>query len=154
MNCVKLFRPFRVSTVIHSIQSLQYHFMMKKLSLLFAFLIAAIASHAANTNGDQPKITYPMPQKVKAVMESKCFDCHNDAGRSDKAKKGLNFSTLDGLTSIEKIAALSDVKKEVIEGEMPPQKFLEKHPEAALTADESKLLVDWVQKESKALLKK
>ncbi|RKD90142.1 heme-binding domain-containing protein [Mangrovibacterium diazotrophicum] len=127
---------------------------MKKLSLLFAFVAVAIASQAGGNNDEESKITYPMPQKVKAVMESKCFECHNDAGRSDKAKKGLNFSTLDGFTNIEKIATLSEVKKEVSEGEMPPQKFLEKHPEAALTPDETKLLVDWVQKESKALLKK
>lgn len=127
---------------------------MKKLSFLFVLIAATIAGQATGTDTDDSKITYPMPHKVKAVFENKCFGCHNDEGRSDKAKKGLNFNTFDGLTSIDKIATLSDMKKQLSEGKMPPEKFLEKHPEAGLSADESKLLVEWVKKEAKSLLKK
>ncbi|WP_163712032.1 heme-binding domain-containing protein [Mangrovibacterium lignilyticum] len=127
---------------------------MRKFSLLFMLLIAVVVSKATGTNDDDSKISYPMPTDVKMVIESKCFNCHNDEARGDKSKKALNFSTFSDLSTIQKIAGLNDIKKEVVEGEMPPKKMLERHPEAALTPEETQLLVEWVKSESQALLKK
>lgn len=121
--------------------------------LVFSFVLAGFLAQA-QPSASKGKVTYPMPVKVQAVFENKCYGCHNDESRSDKAKDGLNFSTLEQLDKMKKIATFGDVKKEVAEGEMPPKKFLEKHPEAALSKEESKILVDWVKKESVALAKK
>lgn len=130
---------------------------MKKRSaiagLFLTFLFSAILASAVELPKDE-KITYKMPHKVKAVFENKCFGCHNNGSRSDKAKEKLNFDTLSELTKIEKLGTFNHVKKEIEEEKMPPKKFLERFPNNKLTAEESQLLTDWVQKESKSLLKK
>lgn len=119
--------------------------------LVFSFVMAGfMVSAQPSAKG---KVTYPMPAKVQMVFENKCYGCHNSESRSDKAKEGLNFTTLEQLDKVKKIATLGEVKKEISEGEMPPKKMLEKHPEGALTKEEAKLLVDWVKKESSAIAK-
>ncbi|WP_372776029.1 heme-binding domain-containing protein [Mangrovibacterium sp.] len=122
-------------------------------ALVFALLVVSNTA-SAGFGADDEKIAYPMPAPVKKAFVSKCFDCHNDAAKSDKAKRGFNFSTFSSLSDIQKIAALNEVKKEIIEENMPPQKLIVKHPEAALSKEESSLLIDWVKTESKALLQK
>ncbi|HKJ43597.1 MAG TPA: heme-binding domain-containing protein [Sunxiuqinia sp.] len=120
--------------------------------LLLTFMFSAILASAVELPKNE-KITYKMPHKVKAVFENKCFGCHNNESRSDKAKDKLNFDKLSDLTKVEKLGTFNHVKKVLDEGKMPPKKFLERYPEKGLTAGESKLLNDWVQKESKSLLK-
>lgn len=121
------------------------------LALFAGLLFVSVGLSAQN----QPakKITYPMPQKVQTVFENKCYGCHNNEARSEKARTGLNFDTLDQLDKVQLVSRLSEVKKEVSEGEMPPKKMVEKHPEAALTAAESKALIAWVKTESAKQLK-
>jgi len=126
---------------------------MKKLNVILGLLAMSLATYAAGTKGDDQKITYSMPEKVKVVFENKCFGCHNDEGRSDKAKEGLNFSTLEQLDKFKKIASWNEAKKEIEGAKMPPAKLIEKHPEAALTKEESELLVEWIKTETSSLLK-
>ncbi len=126
---------------------------MKRLSLLVVFLIAAASLQAGGTKDDESKIVYEMPAKVKSIFENKCYGCHNDEGKSEKAVKALNFDSFSSLEKIQKIATLNEVKKTLDENEMPPQKFLNSHPEAALSGVEKMLLVEWVKAESSSLLK-
>ncbi len=127
---------------------------MKKTSVLLgAIFTFAISTAVFAVNPDEKKISYPMPDDVRVVLENKCYGCHNDGARSDKAKAALNFSTLESLEKFKKIASLGEMKKEVEEKKMPPARYLESHPENKLTDQESALLVSWVKQESSALLK-
>lgn len=119
------------------------------LTFMFSTLLASAVESPKND-----KITYKMPHKVKAVFENKCFACHNNDARSDKAKEHLNFDTLSDLSKVKKIGAFNHILKVLDEGKMPPKKFLESHPEKGLTAEETSELTNWVKKESTALLKK
>lgn len=118
------------------------------LTFMFSTLLASAVESPKND-----KITYKMPHKVKAVFENKCFGCHNNDSRSDKAKDKLNFDKLSDLTKVDKLGTFNHIKQVLDEGKMPPKKFLEKHPEKGLTAEETLELTNWVKKESTALLK-
>lgn len=126
---------------------------MKKMSFIFGLMVFCVTTYATGTKADDSKITYPMPEQVKVVMENKCFGCHNSEARSDKAKEAFNFSTLEQLDKFKKIASLNEARKEVEGAKMPPAKLIEKHPEAALTSEESELLVEWIKAETSGLLK-
>ncbi len=72
---------------------------------------------------------------------------------SDKAKKKLLIDQLHELSKIKLVAALGDIKETVENGDMPPQKFLDKYPDKALTAEEAEKLKDWAGKAADDLLK-
>ena len=130
---------------------------MKKGNVLSGLILAFVFSSFIASAFEIPKnekITYKMPNKVKAVFENNCYGCHNTDARSDKAKDKLNFDTLEGLSKVDKIGAFNHITKVLEEGKMPPEKFLAMHPEKKLTSEETLLLTEWVKKESHSLLKK
>ncbi|MBS0000403.1 MAG: heme-binding domain-containing protein [Cyclobacteriaceae bacterium] len=87
--------------------------------------------------------TVDMPDNVKAVVDTKCFGCHNVESTNDKAKDKLLWDKLDDLSKAEFVSALGSIEEVLDEDEMPPAKFLEKKPEMKLTADEKMVLRDW-----------
>lgn len=122
------------------------------LNLLFLglFTLAAAAS-------DTEKSTYYSPsqmsEEVKAVVQNKCFGCHNTDSKNDKAKEDLDFKTFDTLTNLKKVSAYKKIGDVVNENEMPPKKFLEHYPDKKLTDAEKKLLMDWAKAEAEKLVK-
>jgi len=46
------------------------------------------------------------PEKVKKVIDSKCYLCHNINGKSQYAKNALMWDSLPGLPKIKIIASL------------------------------------------------
>lgn len=128
--------------------------MIKQAHLFVLLMVLPGATAAFAQEVPKPeKITYPMPEQVKTVMINKCYDCHYDGEKDEEAKAGLNFSTLDQLGKIKQLAVFSNIQKEIEKGAMPPKKFVTKYPKAALTKEEADLLIEWVKKESAALLK-
>lgn len=135
---------------------------MKKLriSLLMIILIAtsfAISTAFVSPDPVQPqdevKSAFTIPEDVNEVLQNKCFDCHNVEAKSDDAKEGLLLDELATLKKSKKISKL-DAIVEVIDGkDMPPEKFVAKYPEQALTDDEAKLITEWVNKAADELLK-
>ena len=122
---------------------------MKKLSLLSAFGFALIlflqaipktdAHNQPELNDEAPAI----PEDVMAVVQQKCYGCHNAESKNEKGKEKLDW---DELESAKKGKALATMKKitEVLEGdEMPPEKFLERKPEGKLSDEEKATLLAW-----------
>ena len=87
-----------------------------------------------------------IPEDVKVVLDNKCFGCHNVEAKSDKAKDKLLLDKINELSKAKVVAALGDINEVMVESKMPPEKFLEKKPEAKLTDDERQLLLEWSEK--------
>jgi hypothetical protein len=120
---------------------------MKKQTFIFmAVILIAITGLSSLTffKNHRLEITsVEMPENVKAVIDNKCFGCHNVESTSDKAKEKLLFDGLDELSKVELVGTLGDIEKVLDEDKMPPEKFLEKKPEMKLTADEKLVLKEW-----------
>ncbi|TFV97278.1 hypothetical protein E4S40_01070 [Algoriphagus kandeliae] len=122
---------------------------MKKLALFSAFGFALILFLQAMPKNDsplQPEISdeaAQIPENVMAVVQQKCYGCHNAESKNEKGKEKLDW---DELNAAKKSKALATMKKitEVLEGdEMPPEKFLERKPEGKLTDEEKATLLAW-----------
>ena len=118
------------------------------LAFLFSFLAVRAEEKTAHANAP-----YKMPEKVKTIIDNKCFGCHNTDSRNKDAKEDLDFNMLDGLSKVKKVGAFNDISKVLEEGKMPPKKFLERKPEQALTDKEMKILTKWVKDETSAIIK-
>ena len=81
---------------------------------------------------------------VGAVLDKSCLSCHGVNG-SSKAKFKWNFTKMDKMKSSKLLSKLKKVVHEIEEESMPPKKYLKKHPEATMTNDEAKLLIQWAE---------
>ncbi|UCS94909.1 heme-binding domain-containing protein [Echinicola marina] len=84
-----------------------------------------------------------IPKKVMAVVDQKCYGCHNPDARSEKAKSKLDWDALQTLSKSEQSEAKDKIYEVLSEGNMPPRKFLENKPEGKLSEDELALLMKW-----------
>jgi len=128
---------------------------MKNLNLitsLFLVLLLSSSISFADEKPDEKKITLKMPEDVRAVVDNSCFGCHNTDSRNEDAREHLDFKTMHQLSDIKKLGAFKEIREVIEENEMPPKKFLERRPEKELTEEQKKILIDWVKKESVALM--
>ena len=98
--------------------------------------------------------TLVIPANVKAVIDQKCYGCHNPNSKNEKGKKKMNWDSLTLYSLKIKIKKLDDITEMLEKGKMPPEKFLQFKPEAKLTDEESKTLKDWAASASDQLLSK
>ncbi len=87
-----------------------------------------------------------IPDDVQAVIDNSCYGCHNSDSRNDKAKKKLSFDKLSKLKTYKVVGKLTDIQEIIMEGEMPPKKFVKKYPDHALSDDGKDLLLGWAKK--------
>lgn len=83
------------------------------------------------------------PPKVKALIDAKCYDCHSENGEDEEAKEELMWDALTGMSKIDQLYALDAIIESIEDEEMPPEDYVDDHPEAALSKEEAKLLIDW-----------
>lgn len=126
---------------------------MKKLSVILFLTIFGLFIFGNFTIGrsyqqqDTTMKNDSLPADVASVVKQKCFGCHNSNSRNDKAKDKLCFDQWNEFDALKKIGKIKDINKELTEGKMPPEKFLEMFPNRKLTDAESKTLIDWTNKE-------
>jgi len=92
------------------------------------------------------------PEEVVALLERSCFDCHSSESGNIKAKGKLNFSKWANYKLTKQISKLDGVRGTIAEKDMPPEKYLEKKPEAAFTDEEIKLITEWAEAEIDKLM--
>lgn len=132
---------------------------MKKQILIFALVaglfISLTAFNKVNTQEPQEKsnTSFEIPEDVNTILKNKCFDCHNVDAESEKSRKGLLIDKLSTLSKAKIIGKLDEISEVVVDGEMPPEKFLAKYPEYTLTDDETKRLSEWATAISDEMLK-
>jgi len=84
------------------------------------------------------------PDSVMTVLKKSCFDCHTDPGRIMPLEK-LNLSKWNEYTAEKQAAKASAMCEEVTKGKMPPSKYREKNPDKVPSADDLKIICDWVK---------
>ncbi len=122
--------------------------------------------------GDKPVVVKDNPQdihqvmaidtKVSQILKEACYDCHsnetiypwyaNVAPVSwlvnhdvEEGREELNFSTWADYPVKRQNHKLEEVIELVEEGEMPMSIYKVTHPEARLSEEDIKLLVDWAK---------
>ena len=90
---------------------------------------------------------------VKTIIDNKCYGCHCQTSKSEKARHKLNLDSLWLITKVAQISKLDKIIETLEKGDMPPRKYLERKPEARLTAEETKAITDWAKLTSDVLLK-
>ncbi|NJK97531.1 MAG: heme-binding domain-containing protein [Bacteroidales bacterium] len=121
--------------------------------MVIALLSVQFSRAPVKTSVVKDTVGIQYPAKVKAIIDNKCFGCHNPDAKNQEAKDALNFVNLPTLKKSQQISKLNDIAEVTQKGEMPPKKFIEKKPEAKLSDAESKLLVDWASGASESLMK-
>jgi hypothetical protein len=129
--------------------------------LLLTTLIASITILSINANADDKKTTKGLSDTLiikysgseKAIVNSKCFQCHSMEARFPKSRNKLNFDSLSLYTKVNQLSKLDKISEVLEKGSMPPEKFLEKFPEGKLNADELKILKDWAKNTSDLIMK-
>jgi len=132
--------------------------MKKRAVLIMGLAIVAVSfqCNALTNHGSQDVkagVSTEYPEAVKKVIDSKCLGCHSPEGRSEKAKEKLLWTDLLGLEKSVQVSKLDKIVEVLDKGEMPPKKMLEMHPEAKISAEDSKILRDWAVANSDALMK-
>jgi mono/diheme cytochrome c family protein len=128
-----------------------------KLTLLVAvvlvlFVRAKVSDHTAPSDAGM-RADVVIPADVKVIIDSKCYGCHSAQGRSADAKADLMWDSIPLYAKAKLISRLDGIIKVLDKGEMPPPKFVEAQPHAAITADQSKQLKAWAEKTADELLK-
>ena len=119
---------------------------MKKSLFILVFLIAGPAFiNCSIVPANKVPTAIEIPDNVQQIFDKSCYECHNTASKNKKAREKLDFDNLSFLSSSKVKAKLSAIADAVIEGEMPPKKYLKKHPEKALSRKDKEVLTDWIR---------
>lgn len=124
---------------------------MASIMLLSAFTLTKSKSNAVAPNETGSQLLTP---DVKAIIDQSCVGCHNAESKNDKGKAKLMFESLDTLSTARLVAKLEAIHEVVNDGSMPPAKFLEFKPEAALNAAQKASLLKWADNNIEQRLKK
>lgn len=122
---------------------------MKKFFLIPALAIIGLLFFQA-TIKSAPELDIPvhveapeMPAKVKAVVDQKCYGCHNAESKNEKGKAKLDWDAFEAAKKSKQMAAMGKITEVLESGDMPPAKFLENKPEGKLTEEELATLLEW-----------
>lgn len=137
--------------------------------IIYSLLIVLVGIQFIPTSINQQEITpytdirkvYTIPDNVLTILEVSCFDCHSNntnypfysriqpmAMLMDKhvreGKEELNFSEFGDYSDRKKRNKLYSIQNQVKDGEMPLSSYTLMHNDAKLTANEKKLIEEWI----------
>lgn len=148
---------------------------MTRKILLFSLLILGALQFIRperpvfNSIGEIPvEQVIQVPPEIHLILKKACYDCHSNNTRYpwyshimplgwwiqhhvNEGRESLNFSRFGGYQHEDLPSILNEIQSEVRDGVMPLQSYLWGHPEAHLSAEEIKALVDWARNENVAL---
>lgn len=84
-----------------------------------------------------------MPANVKAIVDQKCYGCHNAESKNEKGKAKLDWDALEASKKSKAMATMGKINEVLVKGDMPPAKFLENKPEGKLSEAELATLMEW-----------
>jgi hypothetical protein len=129
--------------------------------LAAALLIAQLVPYPPAENppvGDE----VPAPPAVREVLRTSCYDCHSNEtvwpwysrviptkwlvrGHVVEGRGKLNFSTWGEYPPARAARKLEEVVEMVEEGEMPLPSYVRLHKDAALSPEETALILEWAR---------
>ena len=80
---------------------------------------------------------------VKAIVDQKCYGCHNAASKNEKGKAKLDWDAFEATKKSKQLATMAKINETLSKGEMPPAKFLENKPEGKLSESDLATLMEW-----------
>jgi hypothetical protein len=151
--------------------------MIKKLKWIFGALVVVFAllqlANPARTNppvppGHDVSATNAPPPQIAALLHAACYDCHSYETRwpwysrvapmswliASDVKGGrehVNFSDWPYDHPDWVVRRWENISEELSYKEMPPAKYTLLHPEARLTEDQRKELIQWADAEAERL---
>jgi hypothetical protein len=132
---------------------------MKKTLLPVIIIVATSLAVMAFTYSSNPSSSAPQlkvipafPEGVQKILDVSCTDCHSDASSNDKSKAKLNLTDWSSLSDSKKVGKMQDMLDVINKGEMPPEKYIAKYPEHALTKENKDLLVKYLNDETTKLM--
>lgn len=114
-----------------------------------AFQFINTSNNLSEPGGEKLSI----PEDISTIIDKSCFGCHNSDSKNDKGKKKLMIDKLGDLSSAKLVGKLGDISEVIENKDMPPEKFLAKYPDNALTEEEAKKLKDWADQTAEELMK-
>ncbi len=123
--------------------------MKKKIVIVVAVGILFLAFQSFRPDSSAEPV---FPEEVTTILKTSCFACHSTGSNADKALEAVNFEEWDSYRLTKKVGILDEMTEVLEEGKMPPARFLERNPDAALTDAQRKFLVDWTKQESEKLM--
>ena len=127
--------------------------MKTSIRIVLAVLLVHLLMVKVNTAPSPSEPQTDFPKKVETILTNSCYDCHTTGSKAEKAVKALDFKKWEEYKLTKKISLLTKICEVVEEAEMPPGKYLEQHPEKALSESDIKTICNWTQKESEKLIK-
>lgn len=127
-----------------------FYYILFSVFAVFLFVAAQTPQPASLASPDDPQLGWP--DDIMALIEQSCFDCHSSESGNLKAKQKLNFSNWADYKLSKQVGKLSDISDEVGEGKMPPEKYISKNPEKALSKENIERIKDWASAESEKLM--
>lgn len=108
--------------------------------------------------------TEKVPANVAAILKVSCYDCHSNNSRypwyselqpgawfmAQHIKKGrdeLNFDEFNNYSKRRKKAKIKSIISQIEKDEMPLKSYLLLHPDAGLTPNKKKVLLQFFQSE-------
>jgi uncharacterized membrane protein len=122
---------------------------MKKLSILPVAALVGVLFFQAIPKSDSNDLPIlnpeapALPPDVKAIVQQKCYGCHNAESKNEKSKAKLDWDELESAKKSKSLATMGKITKVLEEGAMPPAKFLANKPEGKLTEAETATLMEW-----------
>jgi mono/diheme cytochrome c family protein len=118
---------------------------MKKLLFIpfVAFIGLLFLQGTSEPVADNSAMAADLPAEVKTVVDQKCYGCHNANSKNEKGKAKLDWDALSKLKKSKQKATMGKISEVLEKGEMPPKKFLDNKPEAALSESDLATLVAW-----------
>lgn len=122
---------------------------MKKIALLpIAAIVGLLFFQASQkpepeVHPDLNLFDAKMPADVKAVVEQKCYGCHNAESKNEKGKKKLDWDVFEAEKKSKQLATMSKINEVLTEGDMPPARYLENRPEGKLSEEQLATLKEW-----------
>ena len=119
-------------------------------------------------NGDADGVNaiskkYQVPENVQSILKQSCYDCHSNKTKYpwyanvqpvgwwiqyshiNDGRRHLNFSEFASYPEKKAKKKLEEIADEVRDGEMPLGTYTFLHHDAALSAEQTKTLVDWAE---------
>ncbi|MDX5476989.1 heme-binding domain-containing protein [Fontibacter flavus] len=118
-------------------------FIIPALALIAFFFLQATVKDNYSVNTETTVFDEQIPAHVKTVIDQKCYGCHNADSKNDKGKEKLDWDVFEESRKAKQLATMSKINEALVNGDMPPAKYLENKPEGKLSEAELKTLLDW-----------
>jgi len=132
--------------------------MKKTLFILSAGVVLSAITLAFNVPADNPVQEQPQdhtnlfPENIEKMFETSCYDCHGANASNAKAKAKLNFGNWAEMSAAKRVGKIENISDVVKNGDMPPGRYIEKNPGAALSQEQKDAVATWAKEETDKLL--